>query len=127
MKKIVIIGVVVVAIIMLAGYIGNRDKVCKKHLGLLTMDKVGYTVGKVTERDELLRLLKNGKCDKIEITYFLNMVYGDDIPKKLVYIKSKKLLIDIFTRTDVKEAYTVESGKLIKFLENGGKNYSELN
>ncbi len=88
---------------------------CTSDLGLLKIDaNSGETVGKKTEKTELLNML-NKDCDIIEINYtlkFENPAY-ENIDKKIVYNKREKSLKDIYTKNNVIEAYNNVTDKAI--------------
>lgn len=99
----------------------------KSDIGVLKMDKKGYSTGKKTELTELRRLLYVDSLDIIEITYELKGSYGDNINMKIVYEKKTEILKQIYTKNNVIEEYkNVPIDVLKKFLDKGGKGFYNI-
>lgn len=102
-------------------------KTCTADVGILKMNENGFSIGEKTERTALLKLLKNAECDVIEITYEWAGDTHEDMPKKIVYDRNSATLKDIYTDTNVIEAFTgVDDESLLEFLENDENSFHAL-
>lgn len=100
---------------------------CKADLGTLKMNVNGESQGKRTEMTELKKFIFSDTCDNIEIHYELKGSYGDNIGKKIVYSKRRRMLQDISTKYNVKEEYKNISVQALKaFFKKKEKSFYSL-
>jgi hypothetical protein len=101
---------------------------CTADMGKIPMNQSGTSAKKPNELTEMLKLLKQGNCDRIEISYIWTSSRGyADMGKKLVYDKINQQVIDVYTKNNVMENYSnVSEDAFISFLEAGKVNLFEI-
>jgi hypothetical protein len=101
--------------------------VCVEDAGTFEQDVNGYSVGSKTERQALIKLLKSGNCDVIQISYYLHSgTYNNNIHQTLVYNKTAQSLIVKFDN-GYADSYTgISPNALLAHLKKGKKSYYDI-